>query len=72
MNQRDDARQFQVPKSVIADCNGRFRGQTFVPVIGMQPVADFDFIFLVDYLMKKAAVADQFAACLDNNCKLRR
>jgi len=58
MNQRDDARQFQVPKSVIADCNGRFRGQTFVPVIGMQPVADFAFAFSIDILMKEPAITE--------------
>jgi len=57
---------------MIAHSAGSFGYETLVPIIGMEPVTDFDFIFLVDYLMKKAAVADQFAACLDNNCKLRR
>jgi len=49
-----------------------FRGQTFIPVIGMQPVADFDFAFSIDILMKEPAITEQSTFGFNFDCKLRR
>jgi len=42
MNERDDARQIQIAKGVIAHGVGAFSDETLVPVIGMQSISDFD------------------------------
>jgi len=49
-----------------------FGDETLVPIIGVQPVTDFDFIGFVDNLVKETAVPDQLAAGSNDSCELRR
>jgi hypothetical protein len=57
---------------VIADSLGRLARKSAVPIVGMKPIADLDFICPVQMPMKKTAIADQLIAFAGNNRKLRR
>ena len=71
MNKRNYARQLQIAKSVIPNCSRCFGRKSATPIIGIKPVPNFDFVHLIDLLMKETAIADQAIIVAMNNCKLR-
>ena len=71
MNQRNYARQLQIAKSVIPNCSRCFGRKSPTPIIAIKPVPNFDFVHLIDLLMKETAIADQAIIVAMNNCKLR-
>ena len=71
MNERDYALQLQVTESMISDSTRSFSCETAVPEVRMQTVADLDFFGAVNFLMQKAAVADEAASFPLDHGKLR-
>src|SRR5207248_11022733 len=71
MNQGDDVLEFQIAKPVIANCARRFGGESAVPEIALQPVADLNFHFAVYFVVKKTAVASESTARSYNHGELR-
>src|SRR5436190_21467101 len=71
VNKRNHARQFQIAKSVIPHGLRCFSRKSATPIIGIEPVPNFDFVRLVDLLMKETAIADQAIIVAMNDRKLR-
>ena len=70
MNQRDDARQFPIVKTVIANRARGFGDQAAIPVIGMQAVTDLDFPWHFSMMIKTAVTDNRVLATWDHG-KLR-
>src|SRR6266852_5301562 len=71
MNKRNHARQCQIAKSMIPHGLRCFSRKSATPIIGTKPVPNFDFVRLIDLLMKDTAIADQPIIVAMNDCKLR-
>ncbi|HEX3619344.1 MAG TPA: hypothetical protein VHU16_03140, partial [Candidatus Udaeobacter sp.] len=56
MNERDDARQLPITKTVITNSARGFGNEAAVPVIGIQSVADLDVFDAVLRMIKETAV----------------
>ena len=72
MNQRDDSRQFQIPKCMIAHGAGGFGRESLIPVVGMHPITDLDFVHVINALMIKSAIAEQHSITSKHRRKERR
>ena len=70
MNQRDHAVQLKIAESMVAHCLGGFRGDAPVPKVRMQSIGNFDFLPLIDFLVEKTAVADEFSRLAPDDGKL--
>jgi len=70
VNQRDDARQFPIAKTVIANRACGFGDQAAIPVIGMQPVTDLDLPWHFSMMIETAVTDNHVLATWDHG-KLR-
>jgi len=62
VNQRDDARQFPITKTVIANRARCFGDEPAIPVIWMQAVADLDLIWQFSMMIKTAVTDNRIPA----------
>jgi len=72
MNERDDARQLPIAKTVITDGARGFGDEATVPVIGMQSVADLDVFDGMLGVIKETAVTNNRVLAARDDGKLRR
>jgi len=70
VNQRDDARQFPIAKTVIAHRACGFSHEAAIPVIGMQAIPDLDLPWHFSMMIKTAVTDNRVLATWDHG-KLR-
>ncbi len=63
MNKRDDALKSQIEKGIIAHGASRFGGESAVPIVWMQAVANLDFLNAIHFLMQETAISKNRVRC---------